>query len=355
MKKLNLEGVSINDPNIELKIIQSTKNALQAEIAQIMKTESEYKNGGTSDQIAKNAADIRKKETKISNIDRKISILTAISKLNSNEDLLEEDEEKLNCEICMDGPQDDTVQMACPQCWGMYHNTCILKWFAKQGMEKTCAKCLCPIESIKNMCIFQTTTTINEDGEETNNFKISSSDEVEDVEFDSKEEAITEIIGISDEADVRKYGLPERSNDEELEIDEIRKTLLYLNVGSESTAEKKIIKTLLANGILIFYDKTAPKAKDIENFYGKGSKDNMRFVNNKKSIGKIIHEFETTTRKAVFIMRKGSSSVGLDFPFIDAIITYSDFGPNDTRQIIGRAERTGRKRNFYFIKLSYED
>jgi hypothetical protein len=355
MKKLNLEGVSIDDPDIELKIIQSAKNTLQAEIAHIMKTESEYKNGGTSEQLKNNEASIREKEIRISNIDRKTRILVAISKLNSDEELTEENEETLNCSICMDGPHDDAVQMSCPQCWAMYHNTCILPWFAKQGVKKSCAKCRCDIKSLNDMCVFQTTKTVNEDGQETDNFEIVAQDKVENVEFESKVQAITEIIGVGDDDYVRRHGLPERSDDEELEINEIRKTLLYLNMGSESNAEKTIIKDLLSNGILIFYDKVSPTASTIDSIYGHGAKENMRFVNNKKSISKIINEFEKTTRKAVFIMRKGGSSVGLDFPWIDAIITYSDFGSGDSRQINGRAERTGRTRNFYFIKLDYVD
>lgn len=350
MKKLNLEGVSIDDPKLELKIITATQSLLKQENDEIRRVESAYKNGGTSSQLENNRARIRENEIKIARIERKMNILNSISALNSGEDLTEEEENYLECSICMEGPSESESLMACPKCWGLCHDKCSLKWFKMQGFQKTCPKCICRINSVSDMCVFK--VNVDEDGNQ--NFEIKDESKQES-DRSSKSEAIIDIVGENDDDFLRSNGgkVPERDPDTtDLDFEDIRKTIIFLNDTTESTEEVNLIRGLLDNGIAIFYDKAFSINQAIEK-YGPKAKNLMKFVKDKKKIQKFVDEFEGVNRKAVFILRKGSASTGLNFPFVDAIVTYSTFSSDDMKQIIGRAEREGRVRKFFFINLEY--
>lgn len=349
MRKLNIENTSVNDPDLEIKIISAAQKILKDENDEIRRVEKAYKNGGTSVQLKNNSIRIRENEIKIASIERKKNILNSVSILNSEEELTEDEEKVLECSICLEGPNERDSLMACPKCWGLCHDKCSLKWFKCQGSEKSCPKCKYKINSLSEMCIFN----VNFDEKGTKTFKIEKTQESD---YTSKVDAILDIVGENDDDFLRsnKGKVPERDpSTTDLDIGEIRKTLIYLNNAVESCEEIKLIQGLLEQGIAIFYDKTFSLDQAVEK-YGPKARNLMKFVKDKKKIQKFMDEFEIVNRKSVFIMRRGSTSIGLNFPFVDAIVTYSTFSPDDMKQIIGRAEREGRVRKFFFINLEYD-
>lgn len=351
LKKLDIEGTSINDPNFEVKVIEATINKLQDEIAQIRKKEDEYKKGGNSTILENNQEKIDEKEAKIRQIQRKLNILSLVDKLNNGEEPSEEEQEELNCPICYESVDELSNMVTCPHCWSVYHFTpCFTDWMKK---NKSCPNCRKQI-SLKDLCRFNVSTTVNESGEENEIVEIGKETITEDIVFDSKKDAILEIIGETDDDEIKKTRkVPDRSDDDNLEIDEIRKTLLYLNTGTETRAENQIIRGLLDNGIYVFYNRAFSKPT-LVNMYGSKAQTHMISVQKKGDLNKYIEQFRKAPNKAVFIMQNKAESVGLDFPFVDAIITYSDFGKDNEKQITHRAEREGRERDFFYIVLDYD-
>ena len=71
-----------------------------------------------------------------------------------------------------------------------------------------------------------------------------------------------------------------------------------------------------------------------------------------KAIKKEIKDFETSRERFVWIFRSEKESAGLNFPFVDTSIEYSDFKSH--KQIIGRSLRMDRVLPVDLFRLDYE-
>jgi hypothetical protein len=73
----------------------------------------------------------------------------------------------------------------------------------------------------------------------------------------------------------------------------------------------------------------------------------------KKNINNFISDFRITEQRTCWIMESETSSAGLNFEFVDSIITYEKY--KSERQIMYRGLRPGRTTNLNFYRLSYDD
>jgi len=328
MKKLGLEGVKIDDPDAETAIIEAAIAKLEGELAAIDHKEAGYKDGNKDRFIEENNKERERIRRKIGNIQRKLEAL------NSVHELIDGSGEGPTCVICTDTFTDEI--MACPECWAFYHRDCLLPWFKKNGANKTCPKCRKQFASIKDVCIMKVNPVKDENGEETEDIKVDFVHEEEkpaDMKYDSKLDAIKGIIG---------------------DADGPHKSLLYLNSGDESNSDNQIIRSLIDMGIYVFYDRSMTVEKKIATF-GRNAEKYLICINNRKKMSDSIALFERAKNKCVFIMKTGSQSTGLNFPFVDAIITYSRFSADVEKQVKGRAERASRDKPYLYIVLEYEE
>jgi len=130
------------------------------------------------------------------------------------------------------------------------------------------------------------------------------------------------------------------------------KVLIYINTSDQgSSLLTNIVKELAQKGFRVRIPTALTKA---ENFaiYGKYEKYIIN-PRDKRHTQEDLDDFEHSTYKTVWILKSGVSSAGMNFPFIDMIITYSHFKSEE--QIIGRANRPTRKEPFDFIKMVYVD
>lgn len=331
MKKLNLEGVSISDPDLEIKIIVASIEKLNAEIAEIDYREAGYKKGGTNAQLEANDEQRRKIREKINVIELKMKALQTIQSIANGEEL--EDPEAAQCMICYGDLEEEIL--SCPQCWGFYHPECILKWFKKTGAAKTCPKCRKPYNSVKDLCILKSNGAGNEDGDAKFDFvhQDDEKNEDEEMKFETKLDAIKTLL-----------------NDDY----NFRKTLLYLNSSDESNTDVNVIRALLNMKLHVFYDKSMTKAQ-ASFLFGPNAETYLHCITNRKKMEDYINKFEKAKNRCVFIMQTNAQSTGLDFPFIDCIICYSKFKPGTIDQIKGRAERASRTEEYAYIVLEYEN
>lgn len=326
MRKLGLDGVGVNDPELELKIIQASIDKLNKDIAEIDYREAGYKTGGNATILAKNEEERNAIRKRIATIERKYNALTTIK-----EHFAGELEEPISCQICFENIEGEVF--ACKECWAFTCRHCALTWSKKMGANKQCYKCKTKFHSVKDFGVYKQNADgeVNVEPEIKEELHEDEEENIEDKEFDSKLEAITTVL--SDD-----YGL--------------EKTLMFLNSGDESNNDNTIIRALIDMGLHVFYDNSLTERERIAKF-GQRGKDYVHCVANRRKMDKELEKFRDAKKRCVFILKTGSKSTGLDFPFIDAILCYSNFKEGDVEQIVGRAERHGRTKEFCFITLNY--
>lgn len=329
MKKLNIECVSINDPDAEMIIIEGAIDALNKQLDAIDHKEAGYKEGNKARFIEENNKERERIRHKIANINRKLEALKSVQELV-------EGGEGPTCEVCME-TFDDAEIMACPECWACYHKNCILSWFKRNGANKTCPKCRKQFTSVADLCVVKLESHSDEEGnDEVKIDFVHEEPETEDdapIRYESKAEAIVDIVCSEDGP---------------------HKSLLYLNSLDDSDADNSTIRSLIDRKVYVFYDKAMTVEKKV-NTFGPNAEKYLFCIANRKKISESIRLFEGAKNKCVFIMKTGTQSTGLNFPTVDAIITYSRFNPNVEAQIKGRAERASRTKEYLYIVLEYED
>lgn len=330
--KLNVINTG-NDPNeINFAIIQGAIDKLQSNIQDINIKESNYKNGANSKILADNDS----KKNKLNKSINKIELRTSNYDLATNF-VNDELDTPLLCMIC-ESDLDKTSTCACPGCYSMCHDTCIFSSVLEVD-DFRCKNCKTKITSLDQINVLVEYKDEDEDyNSATFMKKVNDSDDLEvpDIMNDSKLNALIEIIDYKSES---------KSNDP-------YKCLIYLYDSSEYKNEYEIIRHSLDKGIRVYYDKNINKAK-IEELFGNNGINHLTSVSDRKKMEKYIDSFRNNKHPSVFIMRTNAQSTGLDFPFIDDIITYSENDYSLRSQIVGRADRPSRKKMFDMFEMTY--
>lgn len=319
MRKLGIEGF-VNDPNLEVKIVAAAIQKLQNEIDDINTREANYKKTVGDRILEENEEKKKSIQKKIDTITRKYKFLESVKDNFSGES-----DVPIECSICTCEIENEIP--ACPQCWSSYCSECIFKWFKK---SKSCPNCRFEFKSVKDLCVFKP----GSDDREVNIESIDDEEQEdeEDKIYDTKLDAISSLLDEND----------------------LRKTLMYLNTGDESAVDISIIRNILNKDIHIFYDGNMTAAKKVR-LFGAKADEYLHCIADRKKMGNYLKSFENAKARCVFILKTGSRSTGLDFPFIDAILCYSKFSDGDVEQIRGRADRHGRTEDYFFIVLEYEN
>ena len=260
------------------------------------------------------------------------TIQAKIDKINENGNRLLE---KLNegCCVCYD--QFNPVPTTCPpemsqnvwaenlvvmcnMCKNIFHNRCLMESLRRGNHACPMCRVRLKLDDIKQ--IVSDNTHIEVIRNETEESK------VEQIVYNNKHDALfAAIVGV-------------------------RKGLIYLN-SSEDHHYFQLVKDIAAQGFNVRISSTMTKAEKATKF---GQLDD-RIINPrpKNKMVDDLRDFQATSTPTLWILKTTVSSAGLNFPFIDAIICYSNF--REKEQIIGRGLRKPRDTPFKYIVMEYED
>ena len=131
-----------------------------------------------------------------------------------------------------------------------------------------------------------------------------------------------------------------------------RKVLLFINFKSDSgTNIDEIVRLIQSCGFSVRLPFGGMKIEDLRQKYPPIGSATVWMKKANSAIQSEIAAFKTSTIPQVWIFRSGKESSGLNFPFVDTSIQYSDFG----RQVIGRALRMDRVDPLDLITLYHTD
>jgi len=309
IKKMSPDGLSNN-------ILDAVTERINLDIRKMTKRIENYDHKTPKHTVAKSNDDLIKLNEKLHKVQNKINIYRGVA--NSNDE----------CAICKEhidvvptqGLSPEKQCMVHMDCMNMYHMGCV-----KTQLE-TSNKCICCKSEMNQMNIkgsydqngYNIQQQIQADQNEQSSQGISN-----DFFYSNKLNAIIESLKPKQ---LNGYSIPRR------------KILLFINFGNESANLQNIVKMLQMSGFNVRLPFSSGTLAELENKFPTYNGYRVTQPKGAKGIRKEIETFNNSQEPFVWIFRNGKESMGMNFPFVDTSIQYSEYG----RQVTGRALRMDR-------------
>uniref|UniRef100_A0A6C0BDJ0 RING-type domain-containing protein n=1 Tax=viral metagenome TaxID=1070528 RepID=A0A6C0BDJ0_9ZZZZ len=254
--------------------------------------------------------------------------------------------QNIDCSICFDTmhfvpTEGDLPENRCivhVKCMNSFHLKCLFQAIAK---NKQCPMCREEVKDQKDIKPPYDTNGNNIQNQIIREHSVHQQTQInldEQIEYDSKLDAIEKALLSPLEINGTYY---KRS-----------KILLFINFSTDTTSNiETIVKLIQKCGYSVRLPFNAGTINELQVKYPPIGRATVTCKKENTAINKEMETFKTSPEPFVWLFRSGKESSGLNFPFVDTLIQYSDYG----RQVIGRVLRMNRTSPCEIITLSYKD
>lgn len=329
MEKLSVSGTASNILDAAVERINLDIKKLDAKI-------KAYDPATPNHIIVKSNSDLEEMKQKLVDLNRKINIFRGNHLENEVQD----------CSICFESlnivpRQGDSSNKRCVVhmgCMNVFHIGCFQE---SMKLKKDCPMCREQIKSIEDIkTVYDQNgrsieNQVNEDDQVDNQRRQEEfKDPLDGTQQGTKLETIKKILLST--KNINGYNI--RRN----------KVLLFINFSrDDGTNVDEIVPTVQACGYNVRLPFNGMTIDELNQKYPPINGCRVTLKKASSYIRKEIEEFKTTNERWVWIFRSGKESSGLNFPFVDTSIQYSEFG----RQVIGRSVRMNRVDHLDLITL----
>ena len=311
-------------------IFEASRARLEADIDEQEHNIQNYRAGTNNTIIANATKKLEEMKRKLKSINEKIDLL--MNKIGENPE---------DCIICYEAmdinghpgmlDSERCVLHGKGNCNRIFHVKCLFDVF-KYNPNGLCPNCR---QKLEPSDIFMTSEIANITKNKPK--KVVSNDFDPENIYSSKKEALRLILGSTLDRDGRSY--------------QRMKVLLFIQGTTILNEIIEICRSAGYNVRLPF--RVASSKKELDRMYPTADNGTIVVQGPKlKDLHKHITEFQYVDKPYVWISRSIKDSAGLNFPFVDTLIMYSDFPSK--MQILGRCARMDRTTPYDFFVLKNE-